>query len=538
MIPITCAMLAKNAERRLKDVLDALAPFDEVLLLDNGSTDRTAEIAAQYPNVSICRHTAFDGFGNMKNRAATLARNDWIFSIDSDEIPTPELIAAIRTADLGQPENIYRISRLNHYRGRPVSGCGWSPDIIPRLYNRTFPRFSDRAVHEAVIIPPNARTATLSGSLKHYSFDSAEGLIAKMQQYSTLFAEQYAHQKRSSAPSALLHGIGSFIKSYLFKRGWQHGADGLTISLSQGAGAYYKYAKLNERNRTLAVSLIITTYNRPDALEKVLHSALNQSEPPQEILIADDGSGSDTADTIAAVARTASIPIRHIWQPDNGFRLAESRNRAIAAAQGEYIVMIDGDMMLHRDFIRDHIQAAAHRTLVQGSRVLLTAAKTIALLARPAETETIRPWDGGMEKHLSAVRFSPLSRLIWNKTSQSLHGLKGCNMGFFRQDALNINGFNNEFVGWGREDSEFAARLYHSGCVRRNLKFAATAYHLWHKEAERTSLPQNDALLQNTLNQKLTRCENGADRFLPPAQQQPENPKNPAFHIDSTPKNP
>ena len=113
MIPITCAMLAKNAERRLKDVLDALAPFDEVLLLDNGSTDRTAEIAAQYPNVSICRHTAFDGFGNMKNRAATLARNDWIFSIDSDEIPTPELIAAIRTADLGQPENIYRISRRN-----------------------------------------------------------------------------------------------------------------------------------------------------------------------------------------------------------------------------------------------------------------------------------------------------------------------------------------------------------------------------------------------------------------------------------------
>ena len=192
MIPITCAMLAKNAERRLKDVLDALAPFDEVLLLDNGSTDRTAEIAAQYPNVSICRHTTFDGFGNMKNHAATLARNDWIFSIDSDEIPTPELIAAIRTADLGQPENIYRISRLNHYRGRPVSGCGWSPDIIPRLYNRTFTRFSDRAVHEAVIIPPSARTATLSGSLKHYSFDSAEGLIAKMQQYSTLFAKNAA----------------------------------------------------------------------------------------------------------------------------------------------------------------------------------------------------------------------------------------------------------------------------------------------------------------------------------------------------------
>ena len=514
MIPITATMLIKNAERHLKAALDALTEFDEVLLLDNGSTDKTLEIAASYPNVVVYHHE-FDGFGAMKNRAAQLAKHDWIFSVDSDEVVTPELLSSLKTAiDSRQPENVYYISRINHYRRHPITGCGWSPDIIARVYNRTFTHFSNRAVHEAIIIPENANIKTLSGSLNHYSYDSAEGLIAKMQMYSSLFADQFAHQKRTNSSDALIHAAGAFIKSYLFKSGWRHGADGLTISLSQAGGAYYKYAKLNERNQNLTVSLIITTYNRPDALQKVLHSILTQTVLPQEILIADDGSTNETAQVITQFAKKSPIPVRHVWQEDDGFRLAQSRNRALAVAQGNYIVMLDGDMLLEKHFIADHIQAACKGTFIQGSRVLLTAEKTAELLHQSEKNERINWFDKGIQKRLSAIRCSIASRMIWNKKSQNFRALKGCNMGFFRQDALNVNGFNNDFIGWGREDSEFVARLYHTGLVRRNLKFSGLAYHLWHHEAERTALPENNTILQNTLARKLIRCENGVDDFL------------------------
>ncbi|MCG7656312.1 glycosyltransferase family 2 protein [Wielerella bovis] len=515
--PISAVMLVKNAERSLKETLDALHIFDEVVLLDNGSTDQTLAIAANYPNVVIHHHT-FDGFGAMKNRAATLAKHDWIFSIDSDEVMTPELHHAIAEADLSNTNLIYSVSRINHYRRQAISGCGWDNDIIPRLYNRTFTQFSDRAVHEALIVPKNALCTQLKGSLKHYSFDNAEGLIQKMQQYSSLFAEQFAYQKRVSASAAFLHGMSAFIKSYLLKQGWRYGADGLTISLSQAGGAFYKYAKLYERNRSLNVSLIITTYNRPDALQKVLHSVLAQTTLPHEILVADDGSRTDTAEVVTTFAQQSSIPVHHIWQEDDGFRAAQSRNRAIAAAQYDYIVLIDGDMVLEKHFIADHIQAAQKNCLIQGSRVLLTPEKTTEWLKQPEKVESLHLWDKGIKKRLSAIRCAYLSHQIWKKANQNHRSIKSCNMGFFRADALNINGFNNDFIGWGREDSEFVARLYHSGCIRRNLKFAGIAYHLWHNEAERAALPQNDALLQNTLTNKLAYCENGVNQFL-----QPEN---------------
>lgn len=128
-IHASAVMLVKNSERYLKEVLSALADFDEVLLLDNGSTDRTLEIAAEFGNVRVCRHE-FIGFGPMKNLAASLAKHPWIFSIDSDEVPDSELIASIRNAvEHNDPQTVYTLSRLNHYNGRLIRGCTWYPDI-------------------------------------------------------------------------------------------------------------------------------------------------------------------------------------------------------------------------------------------------------------------------------------------------------------------------------------------------------------------------------------------------------------------------
>ncbi|MDO5059392.1 MAG: glycosyltransferase family 2 protein [Neisseria sp.] len=262
------------------------------------------------------------------------------------------------------------------------------------------------------------------------------------------------------------------------------------------------------------VSLIITTYNRPDALDLVLQSALRQSVPPQEIIIADDGSGAETAELVRRFAEQSPIPVKHAWRSDDGFRAAESRNRAMALAEQPYIVLIDGDMVLHPEFIRDHLAAAEHGVWVQGSRVLLTETATAKLLAEPLpEPYRPSPFSDGIEKKHAALRCACLSALAARFTKQSHKSVKSCNMGFYLADAEKINGFNNDFVGWGREDSEFAARLYHSGIRRKNLKFAGLAYHLWHRESERSALPRNDELLKQTLAQQSTWCENGLNSF-------------------------
>ncbi len=512
-IPATAAMLVKDSERYLSEVLGALADFDEVLLLDNGSADRTFEIAKGFPNVSYHRH-GFIGFGPMKNLAARLAKNDWVLSIDSDEVADEALIGAVRAAVLeNDRRQVFSLSRLNHYRGRLIKACGWYPDIIPRLYHRKFTRFSDRRVHESLLLPKDAKIRQLEGCLKHYSFENAEGLIRKMQQYSSLYADENRFEKGSSPFKALLHGTVSFFKNYLLKRGFAYGADGLVISIANAQGSYYKYVKLYERNRDIAVSLIVTTYNRPDALNLVLKSALAQIRLPDEIIVADDGSRQETADVVDDVRRRAPIPVRHSWQPDRGFRAAESRNRALAQAKGDYVILIDGDMVLDRFFIADHLKMARKGRLIQGSRVILTKRRTDEIL-ESSDLPVLSVFGRGIEKRLSALRCSFLAGLAGGRGNRKHKGIKTCNMGFFRSDALAVNGFDNSFVGWGREDSEFAARCYHGGMKRHNLKFAGIAYHLWHNEEGRDSLPQNDALLEATLAGRKVRCEHGVSEFL------------------------
>lgn len=520
-IPVSVTILVKNAERYLAECLAALADFDEIIVLDNGSTDRTLDIARRFANVAV-HHHEFIGFGPMKNLAAGLARNDWILNIDSDEILPPELAQAIRAIDWSGHNKIYALPRLNHYRGRPIKTCGWYPDWVKRLYCRAEVRFNDNQVHESLIEPGGGSVVRLPENhpLLHYSFDGAASLISKMQHYTDLFAAQQQFKRRASVPGAVGHGAAAFFKNYILKRGILDGGDGWTISFANACGAYYKYIKLHEANQRLTVSLIITTYNRPDALEAVLRSVLAQRELPQEVIVADDGSGEDTRAVIERYQAQFPVPLLHAWQPDDGFRLAESRNRALAMAGSDYIVIVDGDMVLHPEFIADHKRAAKKGLFVQGSRVILTPEKTEELLADPAQYRVLKWYEKGLEtrweKRLSACCLPWFSgRILRRERSGDYHGIRGCNMAFFREDALKINGFNSDFVGWGREDSEFVARFFNSGGKRANLKFAAVAYHLYHPEAERAALPENDRLLAEAQEQKRVWCENGVDRFLP-----------------------
>lgn len=261
----------------------------------------------------------------------------------------------------------------------------------------------------------------------------------------------------------------------------------------------------------MKLSLIVTTYNSPSALELSLLSALSQTRLPDEIIVADDGSGSETAQLIERIGSESPIPILHSWQENKGFRAAMSRNRAIALSSGEYLVMIDGDMVLDPYFIEDHLMAACRGYFVQGGRILISSERT----AKMADDKNIRlHWYSlGITNRKNALRSQWLSGLF-STSSTSLGGIKTCNFALFRDDALRVNGFDNEFIGWGREDSEFANRLLCAGIKRKNLKFSAAAYHLYHIENARATLPENDLRLQQSIDQKRIWCEDGVMKFL------------------------
>lgn len=268
----------------------------------------------------------------------------------------------------------------------------------------------------------------------------------------------------------------------------------------------------------MKVSLIVSTYNRADALEAVLVSICNLAINPSQVIIADDGSGAETEIIIAKYQKISSIPILHVWHPDEGFRVAEIRNKALALVKSGYVIMIDGDMILNRYFVKDHLNFAQKSFFIQGKRFLLTEKKTIELLTDPS-TPFIPQWgdpdnEHRLEKRLFAFRSPLLCRLTSRRFKRKVHGLRACNMSFFYEDLVRINGFNNLFTGWGVEDLELVERLFNAGIKRKDIAFSALAYHLHHKIESRESLPANKLILTETITNKSMWCENELNKFL------------------------
>ena len=261
----------------------------------------------------------------------------------------------------------------------------------------------------------------------------------------------------------------------------------------------------------MRVSLIITTYNRADALLLVLQSIESQSSLPAEVIIADDGSNNKTKELISSFQARAKINIIHSWQEDKGFRAAKSRNKAIAKSIGDYIILIDGDMILHPNFIHDHMINAQPNYFVQGSRVLLTKDKTNHVLHNKILVFSIFSW--GLNNRKNAIHSNLLSKVFSTK-KKFFQGIRSCNMAFYRDDCISVNGFNNEFEGWGREDSEFITRLVNQGIRRKTLRFNALQYHLWHPMSSKEPLLKNNQLLKSTVKNNLNYCENGINSFL------------------------
>lgn len=248
------------------------------------------------------------------------------------------------------------------------------------------------------------------------------------------------------------------------------------------------------------ISVIVTTYNREDALDAVLRSLARQDDSGFEVIVADDGSGEATAKLVDAWKAGFSCRLDHVWHADRGFRAAEIRNRAILAARGTYCVFLDGDCIVRPDFIATHRRLAEPGWFVTGNRVLLSAELTTEVLREKLNPESwgfgrwfAERWRGGVNR-LSALLHLPLGPL--RRVRQRVwQGARSCNLAIWRTDLDCIDGFDADYRGWGKEDSDIIVRLLHAGVRRKDGTFATGVLHLWHRDADRSQLSENERKL-------------------------------------------
>lgn len=248
------------------------------------------------------------------------------------------------------------------------------------------------------------------------------------------------------------------------------------------------------------ISVVITTYNRPDALEAVVKACFSQTDKNFEIIIADDGSAANTKDCIDRLRAASPVPILHVWQPDEGFRAAMARNRATLASSGDYVVFLDGDCIPQRDFIARHRALSRRGYLVSGSRILLSGGFTGRVLSGAVD---LQHW--GLGAKLKARAAGDINKVLqlmvrWPDAGReskrfTWRRIKSCNLGVWRSDLDMVNGFDQSFQGWGHEDSDLVVRLFNAGVMRKDGAFATEVFHLWHKEAQRDQESSNRKLV-------------------------------------------
>lgn len=256
-------------------------------------------------------------------------------------------------------------------------------------------------------------------------------------------------------------------------------------------------------------SLLISTYNNTDFLNLCLQSILHQTVKPSEIIIADDGSTSETYQVIKAFKANTDIPVKHIWQEDKGFQLSRIRNIAVAASSCEYIIQIDGDIIMHESFIEDHLRFARKGAILQGSRVKLGENFTRNLIKNGLSVISFFTFD--LSRRENMIRCIALSSFLLKRyrNPYPVYYARGANMSFFKSDFVAVNGYDESFTGWGHEDSDLTLRMMNYGCVKHYAKFCCIAYHLYHKEGTRSNESSNKEKMQRHARENKIHCSKG-----------------------------
>jgi len=252
------------------------------------------------------------------------------------------------------------------------------------------------------------------------------------------------------------------------------------------------------------LAVIVTTYNRPDALALVLDGYSAQSTHDFALLVADDGSTDDTRRLVVEYGARAPFLVTHVRHEDRGFRAAAIRNRAVAATDADYVVFTDGDCIPSRAFIARHERLAERGWFLAGNRVLLSRAFTARLLAEclPLHAWTRLEWIGAwlrcdVNRLLPFVALPDGGFRKWRPARWQ--GVKTCNLSVWRDDLERLNGFDESYSGWGLEDSDLVVRLLHAGVKHKSVRFAAPLFHLWHADTDRGALAENRRRLDEVL---------------------------------------
>lgn len=264
----------------------------------------------------------------------------------------------------------------------------------------------------------------------------------------------------------------------------------------------------------MRIAVIVTTYNRPDALALVLAGYRAQSERDFELIVADDGSTAATADAIDGFKASAPFALSHVWHEDRGFRVSAIRNRAIATTGADYIIFSDGDCVPARHFVARHRALAERGWFLSGNRILLSEdfTRVVLLDGIPIHAWRAPRWVR-VRLQRDANRLLPLLTLpdgVWRKRRPGeWRGAKTCNLSVWRDDLLRIDGFDESYSGWGLEDSDLAIRLLRSGISHKNARYAAPVFHLWHAENDRSKLIKNQQRLDEILQSQRVRARIG-----------------------------
>lgn len=268
----------------------------------------------------------------------------------------------------------------------------------------------------------------------------------------------------------------------------------------------------------MKTAVIVTTFNRPDALAAVLEGYSDQSDRDFELVVADDGSTHETAEVVNEFAQRQVISLTHVWQEDRGFRAAAIRNRAIAATSADYVIFTDGDCVAPRDFVESHKRLAEPGFFLGANRVLLGRAFTEKVLREriPIHTWGWTEWAHAWLRR-DVNRLLPLLELPdgafrrWRP--DRWEGIKTCNLSAWRRDLIRVNGLDESYQGWGLEDSDLVIRLLRAGVRHKSARFAAPVFHLWHQEQDRQRLPENQTRLDDLLRSANVRAGVGLDQY-------------------------
>lgn len=254
------------------------------------------------------------------------------------------------------------------------------------------------------------------------------------------------------------------------------------------------------------ISLIVATYNWPEALNLCLLSIRKQKTLPAEVIIADDGSGQETKLLIDKFKKDFPVPLIHIWHEDQGFRKTIVLNKAIKKAGSKYIVQVDGDVILNKHFIADHQRIAEPDIFVRGTRAHIEKSR----LPEIYRTERINFsfLSKGIINRFNAIRFPLISSLFERKSNNSRR-VRGSNLAYWKSDYVLVNGYNNELTGWGHEDEELAARFINNNKLKKIVKFSAVQFHLSHGQLSWDSEAKHAEEVKNTVQTKLKTCTNG-----------------------------